>query len=69
MIVFSMSESDYILLNALDFILRVLHNDLMVFVLDISRVLHHIVYLPLRAKEQLIILVLFVCLVFVDLGL
>lgn len=69
MVVLGMPERNNVLLNTLNLVLRVLHNNLVIFVLDISRVLHQLIYLPLLAKEQLVILVLLVCLILINLRL
>ena len=63
----SMLESDDVLLNAFDLVLRVLHDNLMVLILNVSRVLNSFIHLTLLTEIKLTVLILLIRFIFDDL--
>lgn len=57
-VIFSVPECYNILFDALDFVLRVLHNNLVILILYTSRPLHSIIHLALGPYVQLAVMTL-----------
>lgn len=68
-VVLGVLERNDVLLDTLDFVLGILHDDLVVLVLDGARLLNLLVHLPLLTEVELAVLVLLVCFEFDDLRL